>query len=198
MSRFSKHTRVASQSHIKWDGNTFAAQGTNENACLLLSLELTLSCTYAISLTLIKGTSNPPMQQFCYVIESSWIEMLFCIVPYQNYIHPSSMSCQDHNLSVYIWFWYATTKNNWSFQTILTRRQNCLLGGMLVALRILAIHEAKFQWTLLIHKAHTRWALHFSHLWTLHQNWDVLFFYTSCIVKMSDFMASCQTLLLHV
>ncbi len=26
------------------------------------------------------------------------------------------------------------TKNNWSFQTILTRRQNCLLGGMLVAL----------------------------------------------------------------
>ena len=33
-----------------------------------------------------------------------------------------------------IWFWYATTKNNWSFQTIMTRRQNCLLGCMLVAL----------------------------------------------------------------
>ncbi len=30
--------------------------------------------------------------------------------------------------------WYATTKNNWSFQTILTSRHNCLLGGMLVAL----------------------------------------------------------------
>ncbi len=30
---------------------------------------------------------------------------------------------------------YETTKNNWSFQTILARRQNCLLGGMLVALR---------------------------------------------------------------
>ena len=52
-----------------------------------------------------------------------------------SFIHPSSMPCQGHNLSVYIWFWYATTKNNWSFQTILTRRQNCLLGGMLVALR---------------------------------------------------------------
>ncbi len=29
-----------------------------------------------------------------------------------------------------------TTKNNWSFQTILTGTQNCLLGGMLVALTI--------------------------------------------------------------
>ena len=42
-----------------------------------------------------------------------------------------------------IWFWYATTKNNWSFQTILTRRQNCLLGGVLVALIMLDSCSAK-------------------------------------------------------
>ncbi len=53
-----------------------------------------------------------------------------------SFIHPLSMPCQDHKLSVYMWFCYATTKNDWSFQTILTRRQNCLLGGMLVALRM--------------------------------------------------------------
>ena len=44
-------------------------------------------------------------------------------------------SLEGYDLSVYIWFWYATTKNNWSFQTILTSRHNCLLGGMLVALK---------------------------------------------------------------
>ena len=84
------------------------------------------------------------MQQFCYVIESSWIDMLFCIVPYQNhmhigrpsswadvtagfwflklffykvtptacsFIHPSPMPCQEHTLSLYIWFWYATSNH---------------------------------------------------------------------------------------
>ena len=40
---------------------------------------------------------------------------------------------QGHNLSVYIWFWYATTKDKWSFQLILIGRQNCL-SGVLVAL----------------------------------------------------------------
>ncbi len=31
-------------------------------------------------------------------------------------------------LSVYIWFWYATTKDKWSFQSILIGSQNCLSG----------------------------------------------------------------------
>ncbi len=38
------------------------------------------------SLKLIKGQQQPTIQQYCYVIESSWIDMLFCIIPYQNYI----------------------------------------------------------------------------------------------------------------
>ncbi len=46
-----------------------------------------------------------------------------------SFINPSPMLCQHPNLSVYIWFWYATTKNNWSFQTILTRRKILLVRG---------------------------------------------------------------------
>ncbi len=40
--------------------------------------------------------------------------------------------------------WYVTTKNHRSFQTILTRRQNCLLGGMLVVLsqKLMGIENA--------------------------------------------------------
>ena len=64
-----------------------------------------------------------------------WKAMLLSTNTAYSFIHPSPMPCQDHKLSVCIWFWYATTKNTWSFQTILTRSQNCLLGGMLVALR---------------------------------------------------------------
>ncbi len=52
--------------------------------------------------------------------------ILHCTI-LKPYIHWKAMllsrhhwRSQDHNLSVHIWFWYATTKNNWSFQTILT------------------------------------------------------------------------------
>ncbi len=32
------------------------------------------------------GHQQPPIQQFCYVIKSYWIDMLFCIILYQNNI----------------------------------------------------------------------------------------------------------------
>ncbi len=79
----------------------------------------------------IKGTSIPLCSNFV-----TWSDHreLTCYSALYHTKTILSMSCQYHNLSVFIWFWYATTKNNWSFQTILTRRQYCLLGGMLVAL----------------------------------------------------------------
>ncbi len=39
-----------------------------------------------------------------------------------------------HTKTIHTLEGHVMTKNNWSFQTIFTRRQNCLLGGMLVAL----------------------------------------------------------------
>ncbi len=35
-----------------------------------------------------------------------------------SFTYPSLMPSQDYNLSVYVWFWCATTDSNWSFQTV--------------------------------------------------------------------------------
>ncbi len=43
------------------------------------------------------------------------------------------MSSQDHNVSVYIWFWYATRKHKWFFQIVLTEGK-IACRGVLVAL----------------------------------------------------------------
>ncbi len=54
----------------------------------------------------------------------NWHVILHRTIP-KPYIHWKGMLLSRH---------YCRKKNNWPFQTILTRRQNCLLGGMLVAL----------------------------------------------------------------
>ncbi len=120
---------------------------------------------------------QPPLQQFCCVIEFSWIDMLFCIIPYQNHIYTGRICCwadisagvvqlqatwdifqlprktasepdmshagkgftplpmlsQDHNLLVYLWFWFTTTKNNWFFKEFWSEGK-IACQGVLVAL----------------------------------------------------------------
>ncbi len=49
-----------------------------------------------------------------------------------SFMHSLPMSSQDLNLSEYIWFWYAATKHNWSFRTVLIRRQNCMSGDVYI------------------------------------------------------------------
>ncbi len=56
-----------------------------------------------------RWTQQPPIQQFCCVIESSWKDMSFCIIPYRNHILRQSITS--------------------FFQRVLVRRQNCLSGG---------------------------------------------------------------------
>ncbi len=115
----------------------------------------------------IKGTTSPlysnfamwsnPLEylllrHFVYVLRvtcwtSSWIQInprsllsidiLFCIIPYQNHILPAASHtlrrCHLKTITfqcIYIWFWYATIKSNWSFQTVYFRSQNCFSGGV--------------------------------------------------------------------
>ncbi len=53
--------------------------------------DFNFSCVHALAkcdiLLRVPATPILPMQQFCYVIESSWTDLVFCILPYQNHIY---------------------------------------------------------------------------------------------------------------
>ena len=77
-----------------------------------------------------RGTHSPVLwwKVLGWATETPWIFL---------FVYNLMQMCEDHNLSVNMSFWYATSKNNWSFQTILKKRQNIVLGGVLVALKLL-------------------------------------------------------------
>ncbi len=47
----------------------------------------------------VYGHQQLPIQQFCYVIESSWKDMLCCIIPYENHIYTGRV-CSLADMSV--------------------------------------------------------------------------------------------------
>ncbi len=81
------------------------------------------------------------------------------LVTWSNHLELTCYSALYHTKT--IWFWHATTKINWSFQTILTRSQYYLLGGMLVALKFLIKLHVKFHVPNYCEISHTNFKFHF-------------------------------------